>query len=194
MQKHYSMKPNEVAIVEAINSWWSREMEDRATLHGWNTYLVTFMFNHISGPSAVKLKLMQDSVCRFYSKLVTRVVRKPNSIHQLFNRPRMITAPDYPVYKHKKIGLQAAAVNDGLHMHSILAIPLKSRLKEDIASHVARKPFLYRKLPLRSIEFRPVETDLFLVTDYIMKSVKRGRCRWEDVLFLPKSSSELSRE
>ena len=194
MQNRYSIKPNDVAIVEAVTSWWSQEMEDRVTLHGWNTYLVTFMFNHIPGPSAVKVKLMQDSVCRFYSKLVTRVVRKPNSIHQLFNRPRMITAPDYPVYKHKKIGLAAATVNDGLHMHSILAIPLKSRLKEDIGSHVARKPYLYRKLPLRRIEFKPVETDLFRVTDYIMKSVKRGRCRWEDVVFLPKSPSELSRE
>jgi hypothetical protein len=99
----------------------------------------------------------------------------------------MITAPDYPVYKHKKIGLQAAAVNDGLHMHSILAIPLKSRLKEDIASHVARKPFLYRKLPLRSIEFRPVETDLFLVTDYIMKSVKREDVGGKTFYFCPKA-------
>jgi hypothetical protein len=167
MQNHHSKKPNDVAIVEAITSWWSQEMEDRVTLRGWNTHLVTFMFNHIPGSSAVKLELMQDSVCRSYSKLVTSVVRKPNSIHQLFDRPRMITAPGYPIYKHKW---------------------------DDIASHVARKLFLYRKLPLRSIESKLVKTDLFRVPDYIMKSVKRGRCRWEDVLCLPKSSSELSRE
>ena len=61
MQKHYSMKPKEVAVVEAITSWWSREMENRVTLHGWNVYLVTFMFNHIPDPTAVKVKLMQDS-------------------------------------------------------------------------------------------------------------------------------------
>jgi hypothetical protein len=192
MQNRYSIKPNDVAIVEAVTSWWSQEMEDRVTLHGWNTYLVTFMFNHIPGPSAVKVKLMQDSVCRFYSQLVTRVVRKPNSIHQLFNRPRMITAPDYPVYKHKKIGLAAATVNDGLHMHSILAIPLKSRLKEDIGSHVARKSFSYIKSPLRNIHFQPIENNIKGATDYAMKAVKRRRCKWEDVLFLPKSPSELS--
>jgi hypothetical protein len=29
MQKYYSMKPNDVAIVEAITSWWRQEMEDR---------------------------------------------------------------------------------------------------------------------------------------------------------------------
>ena len=150
MEKHYSLKSDDVALVEHIISWWSREMEERVILHGWNAYLVTFMFNHIPGSPPKKLKLMQDSVCRFYSKLVTRIVRKPNSIYQLVNRPRMITAPDYPVFKHKKIGLQVASVNDGLHMHSILAVPLKSRLKEDIASHVARKSYLYIKASSRN--------------------------------------------
>jgi len=106
----------------------------------------------------------------------------------------MIAAPDYPVFKYEKIGLQDATVNDGLHIHSILVIPLKSRLKEDITSHVARKPNLYRKLPLRSIEFTLAEANLFRVTDYLMKGVKRGRCQWEDVIFLPKSPSELSRK
>jgi hypothetical protein len=192
MEKHYSLKSDDVALVEHIISWWSREMEERVTLHGWNAYLVTFMFNHIPGPSPKRLKLMQDSVCRFYSKLVTRIVRKPNSIYQLINRPRMITAHDYPVFKHEKIGLPAATVNDGLHMHSILAVPLKSRLKEDIASHVARKSFLYIKSPLRNIHFQPIENNIKGVTDYAMKAVKHRRCRWEDVLFLPKSPSELS--
>lgn len=102
MEKQYSLKPEDVAVVEAIISWWSWEMEERVTLDGWNTYLVTFMFNHIPGPSPNKLKLMQDSVCRFYSKLVTRIVRKPNSVYQLVNRPRMITTPDYPVFKYEK--------------------------------------------------------------------------------------------
>jgi hypothetical protein len=167
-------------------------MEERVILHGWNTYLVTFMFNHIPGPPPKKLKMMQDSVCRFYSKLVTRIVRKPNSIYQLVNRPRMITAPDYPVFKYEKIILPAATVNDGLHMHSILAVALKSRLKEDIASHVACRSFLYIKSPLRNIDFQPIENNIKGVTDYAMKAVKHRRCRWEDVLFLPKSPSELS--
>jgi hypothetical protein len=194
MQKQCSLKSDDVALVEAIISWWSREMEERVTLDGWNTYLVTFAFNQIPGPPALKVKLMQDSVCRFYSKLVTRILRKPNSIYHLVNRPRMITAPDYPIFKYEKIGLQAATVNDGLHMHSILAVPLKSRLKEDIASHVARKSYLYVKRPLRKIHFEPIENNIKSVTDYALKAVKRRRCSWEDVLFLPKSPSELSRK
>jgi hypothetical protein len=193
MARLNSMTSNDVAFVETITTWWGREVEDRVKLDGWNAYLVTFMFNHIPGSPAIKLKLMQDGVSRFYSKLVTRIVRKPNSIHQLYKRPRMIAAPDYPVFKYEKIVLRQATVNDGLHMHGILVAPLKSRLKEDIISHVQRKSHLYVKAPLRTINFALIEDHTKAVTDYMMKTIKRGNCRWEEVLFLPKSPSELSR-
>ncbi len=186
-----SMNSNDVALVEAVNSWWSREMDDRVTYDGWNAYLVTFTFNHIPGKPATKLKVMQDSVCRFYSAMLRRVVRKPNSIYQLHNRPRMVSAPDYPVFKHEKIGLAEVRINDGLHMHAILGVPLKSRLKEELASHVARKPHAYIKVPLRNIHFAPIEGNMKDVVGYLTKTIRRGRCRWEDILFLPKSPSEL---
>jgi hypothetical protein len=186
------LSSNDVALVETVTSWWSREVEERVRDHGWNAYLVTFMFNHIPGPPVAQLKMMQDSVSQFYSKLITRVVRQPNALEQLFTRPRMMVAPDYPVFKHDKIGFQAATVNDGLHLHSILAVPLKSRMKEDLVSHVQRKPYIYVKPPLRSIHFSSIEDNTRGVTNYVMKSIKRGRCRWQDVLFFPKSPSELS--
>ena len=31
MEKHYSLKSDDVALVEHIISWWSREMEERVT-------------------------------------------------------------------------------------------------------------------------------------------------------------------
>jgi hypothetical protein len=74
-----SMKSHEIALVESITSWWSKEMEDRARYEGWSIYLVTFTFDHIPGKAATKLKIMQDSVSRFYSTLVKHVARKPNS-------------------------------------------------------------------------------------------------------------------
>jgi hypothetical protein len=194
MRTRQTLTSNDVALVETITSWWSREVEDRVRYHGWNAYLVTFTFNHIPGNAAAKLRLMQDRVSRFYSKLVTRVVRKPNSVAQLFARPRMMVAPDYPVFKYEKIGLQAATVNDGLHLHSILAVPLKSRLKQDVAFHVEQKPYLYVKSPLRKIHFELIENNMRSVTDYAMKTIKRRNCRWEDVFFLPKSPSECSSE
>ena len=188
------LNSHEVASVDAVTSWWSREVENSVTRNGWNAYLVTFLFDHISGLPAKKLKIMQDSICRFYSTLVTRVVRKPNSIHQLRLRPRMLSVPDYPIFKHSRIGVREATVNDGLHMHSILSVPLESRLKEDLISHVGRKSRMYIKKPINSINFAPIENNTYTVTDYALKAVRRGRCRWEDVLFLPKSPSELSSE
>jgi hypothetical protein len=192
MLQRNSMNSNDVALVETITAWWSREVEERVKLDGWNAYLVTFMFNHIPGRPATKLKLMQDSVSRFYSKLLTRIVRNPNSIHQLHVRPRMIAAPDYPVFKYEKIGLQQVTVNDGLHMHGILIVPLKSRLKEDVISHVQRKSRLYVKAPLRTIDLKLIEDHTRGVTDYVLKTIKHRKSRWEDVLILPKSRSEMS--
>jgi hypothetical protein len=195
MTRLNSMTSNDIAMVEAVTAWWSREVEDRVRYDGWNAYLVTFMFHPIfpDGRREVRLKAMQDNICRFYSNLVTRVVRKPNSPLNLHKRPRMIAAPDYPVFKHTKIGIEAATINDGLHVHAILVVPLKSRLKVDVSTHVDQKPYLYVKPPLRNIHFEPIENNAKRVTDYMMKSVKRGRCRWEDVFLLPKSPTELSR-
>jgi hypothetical protein len=186
------LNSQEVALVQTITQWWSREVEEKVTKDGWNAYLVTFMFNHVSGLPAARLKIMQDSVCRCYSTLVTRVVRKPNSIHQLHLRPLLLSVPDYPVFKYEKNGLTQATVNDGLHIHSVLVLPSESRLKEDVCSHVARKPRRYIKKPLYSINFAAIENNAYTVTNYVMKSVRRGRCRWEDVFFLPKSPSELN--
>ena len=193
MAQRISLNSSETALIEAITAWWSKEMEDKARYEGWNVYLVTFMFNHIPGTAATKLKTMQDSVSRFYSKMITHVVRKPNSIYCLHKRPKMLVAPDYPVFKHEKKNLAEVRVNDGLHMHAILGMPLKSRFKnETISMHVERKRHTYIKTPLREIHFKPIEADMTKVTDYALKTIKRGTCRWEDILILPKSPSELS--
>ena len=185
MTRLNSMTSKDIAMVEALTSWWSREVEDGVKHDGWNAYLVTFMFHQIfpDGRREVRLKAMQDNICRFYSNLVTRVVRKPNSPLDLHKRPRMLAAPDYPVFKHTKIGIDAATINDGLHVHAILVVPLKSRLRQDVPTHVDQKPYLYVKSPLRSIHFEPIENNFKRVTHYMMKSVKRGRCRWRTYSF-----------
>jgi hypothetical protein len=185
-----SVKSNDVALIEAITEWWSRELESKAKYDGRNIYLVTFTFKHIPGTAATKLTTMQHSVSCFYSTMLKRVVRKPKSIYYLHKRPRMLVAPDYPIFKHEKKTLMEVRVNDGLHMHAILGVPLKSRLKEEISSHVERKRHAYIKAPLYDVHFAYIEADMKKVTDYAFKAIKRGRCRWEDLLILPKSRSE----
>jgi hypothetical protein len=183
-------KSHDVAIAEEITRWWTREMEIRECVDGWDVFFVTFMFEQIHGSTATRLKEMQDCVCRFYSKLITRVVRKPNSRLQLHLRPKMLAIPDYPVPKRTKMSVRDAAVNDGLHVHAILGLPNESRLKEWLPAHVERKKRVYLRRPLSSMDFQPVTRTLAKVVDYGLKSIKRHRCRWEDVLILPKSLSE----
>jgi len=177
-------------FVDDVILWWSKKIRQTVKRNGWNAYFVTFMYSHISGGPAVKIKMMQDSVCRFYSTLLTRVVRKPNSLSQLFNRPLMMAVPDYPVYKHDKMRLQDVKVNDGLHFHAILAVPSESRLKQDVGSHVEQYSRLYIKPPLWRIHVEMIERGTKRTVDYGMKSIKRRTCRWDDVLVLPKSPSE----
>jgi hypothetical protein len=180
-----------VALVEELTRWWTREMENRECTDGWDIFLVTFQFEQIHGSTSTRLKEIQNCVCRFYSKLLTRVVRKPRSRLQLHLRPKMLAIPDYPVAKPKKMSIRDVTINDGLHVHAILGLPHESRLKEWLPAHVERKKRAYIKRPLSSIHFEPVTRTLTKVVDYSLKSIKRGRCRWEDVLILPKSPSEL---
>lgn len=166
-------------------------IEDRVKKDGWNAYFVTFMFNRIPGGRKAQLGSMADALYRFYATFLTRVVRNPHSAFQLSQRPLFVSVPDYPVPKHDKQRLCDIAINDGLHMHGILVVPWQSRMKEDVISHLQRYSRLYVKEPLRRINIEEIEDNLGRVGDYVFKSVKRGRCSWDDVVILPKERSEL---
>jgi hypothetical protein len=70
-------------------------------------------------------------------------------------------------------------------------VPWECRLKQDVITHLGKHDALYRKAPLRRINVRPIEEKLGFVVDYVFKSVKNRRVSWDDVILLPKSSSEL---
>jgi hypothetical protein len=166
-------------------------MDQKIRRYGWNAYLVTFMFNQIPGGRAARLKSMSDTLHRFYATFLTRVVRKPQSPFQLSERPLFITVPDYPVPKHDKQKLADITINGGLHMHAILAVPWESRLKQDVITHVDQYAQLYIKEPLRRVNIGLIENNINRVGDYVFKSIKKGRCDWDDVVILPKSTSEV---
>jgi hypothetical protein len=56
---------------------------------------------------------------------------------------------------------------------------------------VKKHDALYRKAPLRRIDVQLIEKRLGFVVDYVFKSVKKRRVSWDDLILLPKSSSEL---
>jgi hypothetical protein len=166
-------------------------LQQRVENDGWNPYLLTFMFRHLPGKKDTQLLSMEQAVLRFYSTLLTRIVRNPHSAFQQSQRPILIAVPDYPVFKHDKQKISDIAINDGLHMHAMLAVPWQSRMKEDIISHLQRYNRLYVKDPFKRINISEIEDNIGRVGDYVFKSIKTVRCSWDDIIVLPKDRSEI---
>jgi hypothetical protein len=96
---------------------------------GWNAYLVTFMFKPLPGSRHAIINQMRRGVEAFYATLVTRVVRYNRSNTRQHLLPRLIGAPDVPVFKRAKQSVSDVCINDGLHFHAIVLIPETCRLK-----------------------------------------------------------------
>ncbi|MEB8388533.1 hypothetical protein OO012_15005 [Rhodobacteraceae bacterium KMM 6894] len=79
---------------------------------GWDTFLLTFMFNPLGeGPKRMK-QLMQEEVTATYYKILTRMYRTPQKL-KTHHLPLWISAPDFPVAKQQKGSFLDAKINDG---------------------------------------------------------------------------------
>src|SRR5689334_12078003 len=134
-------------IIKGFKKMITRKMKR----DGWDAYLLSFMFHPVPGATTTKLQIMGEAIYRFYATFLTRVVRNPNSIYQLSQRPLFFAAPDYPVPKHQKQRLSDVSINNGLHMHGLLVVPWDCRLRQDVTDHVRQRRSLYLKSPLRRI-------------------------------------------
>jgi hypothetical protein len=159
----------------------------------WEPYLLTFMFNHLPGSVESKLKQMTNEVMRFYSTLITRVLRKPNQKKNASLRPLFIASPDLPVRKSVKSSLKDVTVNDGLHYHALVFIPKDCRLTVALNIHINDNLGLYlgNHGVLRVINVKTYTHDPHWMADYVMKGCKRNPAFVEHVLLLPRSQSEL---
>lgn len=162
----------------------------------WNAYLVTFMFNNLPGSTEGKLWHMNKEIEHFYTNLITRITRKPSQKSNLERCPRLVAFPDLPVFKRSKSTLADVTVNDGLHFHGVLLVPIKSRLKCELEAHLDANRGLYigghgkvRDIHLEKIAFDPKG-----VSTYIFKLWKRNPEFADWLLVLPRSQSELARQ
>lgn len=154
---------------------------------GYVPFLISFMFDQMRGsPDRVGSEMLRE-VERVYARHLTRVVRKPNSLAHLHERPVWLCSLDRPVFKHAKSGLRDVTINDGLHVHAVGFYWPRTRLREDLATHFECYRDLYIALdqPLARIDVEPVTHDPGYVIGYARKSVRRGRLGEEAVLILP---------
>jgi hypothetical protein len=149
---------------------------------------MTFMFKQLSGNIKIK---MADEVTRVYSTLLPRVIRNPRSPFTKDSRPLLLAVFDVPAVKHHHQKLQHQEINNGLHMHAILVIPRKSRLKTDVVSHFEEHGDIYVKNRLLRLHVEAIHSRPDTVVDYVFKSIKHGKLDLDDILILPKASSEL---
>jgi hypothetical protein len=173
-------------IMQAYGKWIQEHIDS-----GCDAYLFTIMFRHISGSKENKIQQMHQAISTMYRNLVTRVVRKPRSEKSAELLPKGIFLPDVPAFKKSQYGIKDVSVNDGIHVHGVVITPRKSRVKEPLHLHFARKNKLYVRGKILRIQVDPIRSDAEFVTDYAGKALKKRRFSTDDVLILPKTVAEL---
>lgn len=147
-----------------------------------NAFLITFMFKSLAGSRQSVLMRMNNEVQRVYSTFVTRAVRNPRSPTQEALLPFLITVPDRPVFKRKKQKLSDVRINGGLHIHGILCVPWKCRLKVDVPTHFVERKALYTKNRLLRIHVEPIySSNVAKVVDYAFKALKNKNATPDDI-------------
>jgi hypothetical protein len=161
----------------------------------WSAFLTTFMFRPLSGNHFSKFSQMKREIERIYSIFLPRVVRYPNS--RRAKLPIMIAMVDLPVFKwNNKSPVVDLKINGGLHLHAILLVPPKSRLKTSVERHFEQHSSLYlgdRRTVDRIQVDQIVTKSSCNVTDYVFKALSRGLSYDEHILILPKAFSEMAK-
>jgi hypothetical protein len=184
-----SFSSTENKIIRAYGGWIKEHVE-----LGWDAYLFTFMFNQLPGSREARIQQMHQEITTLYRKFVTRAVRKPTSRNWADLLPKGVFFPDGPAYKKTKQRLRDVTVNDGLHMHGIVVATRARRLKEGLDRHFREQRTLYQTQKMYRIHVEPIDHSAVYVTGYAGKALKTPRCLNDDILVLPRSVDEISRQ
>jgi hypothetical protein len=161
----------------------------------WQPYFVNFMFNNIPGKQSKKKLIMTDEVFRVYNSLLTNVIRKPKSPSWREYCPLFVGCPDLPVAKSDKDLVRNLNLNEGLHFNGCLLLPPeeKCRLKGHLDDHFRNHQESYYRdgYPLDRLHATFIHQKTMV--DYALKHFKRGNVSHDDILILPRVSSELCR-
>jgi hypothetical protein len=179
-----------MAITEAYARWVAD-----LKAQGWNAYFVTLMFHDLPGSMQAQIAQMHHAAMGMYSRLVTRMFRKPRSAKWAPLLPRGFFAPDLPVQKRRMAPWMAPfsepPANDGLHMHGIILANRLGRLREPLNLHIEQKLATYQRGRIRKIDIRPIDYAPERATAYALKVLKRPGFGPDDLLVLPRCLGEL---
>lgn len=160
---------------------------------GWEATILSFLFHNLYGPRDSVMTQMRDAVDRCYRTSLTYFVRRPRSSSQRHKLPIWVILPDFPVWKKSKGALRDVLANDGLH-HGGISLTHPSSRGDNLAAHFLNKQHLYvRNGCLRRVHGARIDESPEIAIDYSFKSLKSRRTGLDEILILPRASSELDR-
>jgi hypothetical protein len=180
-------------LIEGYGEWVQSYFDK-----GFRMYLVTFKFDQIPGSSEYKRREMLKQVeYQFYPTLIKHVERWPMKPSRQRNLPILIGVPDLPVAKHtKRLSGRDVTINDGLHVHAIVAMPrtlrhprgfqLKSLIREK------QHRFIGDFTSISDIDVERIKDRPEYVAGYALKNGKRNPAIMDEILILPKSPEDVS--
>jgi hypothetical protein len=181
-----SETPKEIVI--SIKRWVRKLLSTEER----NGYFLSFMFEQMKGSHTTLMSNMRSEVERFYSRILTRIIRTPNSKTAWEKMPLFIGCPDLPVWKHEKVTMSTFAINDGFHFNGIFLLSKKSRLKTGFKAYMNENGNFYAdgKRGLKRIHVSKITKHPGYATDYALKALKHGRIGYDELLILPKHTTE----
>jgi hypothetical protein len=177
---------NNTQHLKAIVDAYALKVKDYLVM-GWDGYIFTVMFHHLSGPRDTKLVQMNQEVERIYNRLGTRMVRNPRSPKWTGHLPVGVFIPDLPVPKSrngKKSTIADVSINDGLHIHGILLANRWGRIRQRLEDYFERNVDHFATGRVRSIHVEPITYRPEKAVRYVFKSLLRRTATPDDVRVL----------
>jgi hypothetical protein len=175
--------------VEGLIGWLETHLQE-----GWTPYYVNFMFNALKGTERGVIDQMHRAIHReFYSRFMLRFVRHPNRPKEQASMPRLQLYPDRRVYKGRRSLSREIAINmDGLHFNGPMLLPPISRFHANPIKYIEDN-FGGGVGPIRRIHVQSVapDGDYRRLAGYVAKTVVWNRASADDILYLPKSPTEM---
>jgi hypothetical protein len=176
------------SVLVRLYGKWIKDSLDTGT---WEGYLFTIMFKFLTRPPE-PIEQMHQEIITLYSKIVVSVVRNPKRPTWADRLPRALFLPD-SFLGYRKMKSKDVLLNDGLHMHGIMIVPKKNRLKCPLDVLIKRNEKFYYGDKIQDIDIRLIEDNSVYVTEYVGKSVQKGWFTTDDILILPRTVDELPR-
>jgi hypothetical protein len=174
-------------IIHSYADWLNEYID-----YGWQSYLLTFMFDQLPGSDASRMTTMKTHLEWFYGRLAKASVPRPSNEKWSRFVPRGLLAPDLPIVKHSKALLRDVTVNNGIHWHGLAMVhPMTPNLRECLDLHIRKNISTYLVGSIREINIGAITHRAKGVTRYGLKGIKRSLFSNDDVLIFPRSISEL---